>query len=349
MAGQLTDLLRGAAAEIRFGPDDRFPVVYDIAAAPESVLGAPGRRPWAIRSPPARRTVAAEPMKVAIDSYCYHRYFGEAYPGLQQPAGRTLTVWDFLRRARRLGVAGVSLESCFLPDDDDFFRRLRDALDAHGFDRVWAWGHPDGLRSGTDRRAARDLVRHLAHAHALGAPVMRIVGGNRRTRPASFAAHKRRLVGMLKGLLPAARDHGVVLALENHIDLTADEMVDVVTTLDSPWLGVCLDTGNNLRLHEDPVAVAEKLAPFARATHVKDVGTRPGDPKEFAFWPSVPLGRGLVDLGRVIGFLRKARYGGLLAIEVDYLHPDYGEEDRAVAASVKYLKGLLAGGRASKK
>jgi sugar phosphate isomerase/epimerase len=285
-------------------------------------------------------------MKVAIDSYCYHRYFGEVYPGLQQPADRAMTVWDFLRRARRLGVAGVSLESCFLPSDEDFLLRLRDALDSHGFERVWAWGHPEGLRSGEDQEAARDLVAHLAHARAVGAGVMRIVGGNRRTRPASFARHKRRLGGMLRKLLGAARDHGVVLALENHIDLTADEMADLVGTLDSPWLGVCLDTGNNLRLLEDPVAVAEKLAPLARATHIKDIGVRRGNPRDFAFWPSVPLGKGLVDLPRVLGLLRRAGYQGLLAIEVDYLHPDHGDEIRAVAASVKYLRGLLAAGPA---
>jgi sugar phosphate isomerase/epimerase len=121
-------------------------------------------------------------------------------------------------------------------------------------------------------------------------------------------------------------------------------MVDVITALDSPWLGVCLDTGNNLRLHEDPRVVAEKLAPFARATHVKDIGVQRGDPRDFAFWPSVPLGRGLVDVGHVVALLKKARYRGLLAIEVDYLHPEYGEEDRAVAASVKYLNGLLHAG-----
>jgi sugar phosphate isomerase/epimerase len=282
-------------------------------------------------------------MKIAIDSYCYHRYFGEVYPGLQQPPDRTMTVWDFLKRARQLGVAGVSLESCYLPSlDDDFLNRLRDTLDSYSFECVWAWGHPTGLCSGTDRQAACDLVGHLAHAQKVGARVMRIVGGNRRTRPASFAMHKRRLSGMLRKLLPAAEDRGIVLALENHIDLTADEMVDLITSLDSPWLGVCLDTGNNLRLFEDPLVAAEKLAPFARATHVKDIGVRPGNPRDFAFWPSVPLGRGLVDIGRVIALLRTARYQGLLAIEVDYLHPDYGEEDRAVAASVKYLKALLA-------
>jgi sugar phosphate isomerase/epimerase len=251
-----------------------------------------------------------------------------------------MSVWDFLKRAKRLGVAGVSLESCFLPSDDDFFRRLRDVLDDYGFERVWAWGHPNGLRSGTDHEAARDLVAHLEHARAIGAGVMRIVGGSRRTRPASFTQHRRRLGGMLKKLLPAAEDHGVVMAIENHIDLTADEMVDLIGTLNSPWVGVCLDTGNNLRLHEDPLIVAAKLAPLARATHVKDIGVRPGDPKDFAFWPSVPLGKGLVDIARVIELLRKADYKGLLAIEVDFLHPDYGDEDRAVAASVKYLRGL---------
>jgi sugar phosphate isomerase/epimerase len=285
-------------------------------------------------------------MKIAIDSYCYHRYFGEVYPGLQQPPGRTMTVWDFLKRARQLGVAGVSLESCYLPSgDDDLLYRLRDTLDSYNFERVWAWGHPNGLRSGTDRQAARDLVRHLAHAQTIGARVMRIVGGSRRTRPASYATHKRRLGGMLRTLLPAAEHHGIVLAMENHIDLTADEMVDLITSLDSPWLGVCLDTGNNLRLHEDPLVVAEKLAPLTRATHVKDIWVRPGDPKDFAFWPSVPLGQGLVDIRRVLALLKKARYQGLLAIEVDFLHPDHGEEDRAVAASVKYLKSLLAPAR----
>jgi sugar phosphate isomerase/epimerase len=282
-------------------------------------------------------------MKIAIDSYCYHRYFGEVYPGLQEPPKRPMTVWDFLKRARRLGVAGVSLESCYLPaDDETFLGRLRDTLDDYALERVWAWGHPSGLCSGTNQAAARDLVRHLDIAQRLGARVMRIVGGSRKTRPPSFAVHKRRLGGMLKKLLPAAQDHGIVLAIENHIDMTADEMVDLITTVDSPWLGVCLDTGNNLRLHEDPLVVAEKLAPFARATHIKDLWVRRGDPKDFHFWPSVPLGKGLVDIGRVVELLRRARYQGLLAIEVDYLHPDFGEEDRAVAASVRYLRGLLS-------
>src|SRR5436309_1234057 len=236
-------------------------------------------------------------MKLAIDSYCFHRYFGEVYPEIQQAPRRRMTVWDFLRRARRLGVQGISLESCYLPVEDvAFLARLRDTLDEMGFERVWAWGHPRGLCSGTNRAAAKDLVRHLNVARRLGASVMRIVGGSRHTRPARWAEHKRQLVKMLAGLVGPAEENGVVLAMENHIDLLADEMAEIITTVNSPWLGVCLDTGNNLRLFEDPVVVAKTLAPWARATHIKDLGARGGDPKQFDFWPSMPLGEGLVDL-----------------------------------------------------
>ncbi len=69
---------------------------------------------------------------------------------------------------------------------------------------------------------------------------------------------------------------------------------------------------------------------------------RPGDPSDIAFWPSVPLGEGLVDIGKVIGCLRKVGYKDLLASELDYPHPDYGDEDRAVAASVMHHKSILA-------
>jgi sugar phosphate isomerase/epimerase len=144
-------------------------------------------------------------MKLAIDSYCYHRQFGDAY-AWQKPAPKRMTIWDFLKRARQLKVSGVSLEACYLPSTASFLAELGAALDQYGFERVWAWGHPDGLRSGTDAAAARDLIRHLGIAAELGCKVMRIVGGSRRSRPPSWSAHKRQLGKLLKGLLGAAED-----------------------------------------------------------------------------------------------------------------------------------------------
>lgn len=94
---------------------------------------------------------------------------------------------------------------------------------------------------------------------------------------------------------------------------------------------------------------ARKLAPYARATHVKDIAantaTKHGNPRDFAFWPSVPLGQGVIDLAASLGLLRAAGYQGLLALEIDYLHPAYmeaGEADAAIAQSLDQLRGLLA-------
>jgi sugar phosphate isomerase/epimerase len=282
-------------------------------------------------------------MQIAIDSYCYHRYFGECYAGLEQDPGSRISVWDFLDKARNMGVAGVSLESCFIPfDETGLIERLRVELDMRKLERVWAWGHPNGLGSGTNADAALDLKRHLAIAEKLGSSVMRICAGGRRTRPASWAEHKRGLVHLLTPLLESAEQHGVVMAIENHIDLLADEMLDLMTTLDSPWLGVCFDTANNLRMFEHPVAVARKLAPYIKATHIKDVLPQRGDPALFKTWPSVPLGQGLVELPEILEVLRDVNYTGLLAVEIDYLHPLYREgqqdEELALIRSLAYLK-----------
>jgi sugar phosphate isomerase/epimerase len=282
-------------------------------------------------------------MKLGIDSYCYHRFFGDWYPDLQTDPGSRMTVWDFLDRARAYGAQGVSLESCYMPEmTEEFITRLRAKLSEFGLEPVWAWGHPDGLASGTRPEAVEDVVRHLEFTRRIGGRVMRICGGSRRTRPGSWTEHKAGLVPVLKALLAPAEQSGVVLAIENHIDLLADEMVEVIEAVNSPWLRVCLDTGNNLRLFEDPIVVAAKLAQYTAATHIKSLTTQRGDPKAFQFWPSVPLGEGLVDIAEVVRLLREARYTGLLAVEVDYLHPDYGDEDAAVSRSLRYLRALLS-------
>ena len=41
--------------------------------------------------------------------------------------------------------------------------------------------------------------------------------------------------------------------------------------------------------------------------------------------------------------LKDLNYGGLLAVELDFPHPDVGtNEDEAVEKSIKYLKKLIA-------
>ena len=94
------------------------------------------------------RKERATKMRVGIDSYCYHRLFGDVYPHQKDP-GRTITLEDFLKRAKELGVDGVSLESSYVPSTEKYnLAGIKGTLDEYGMDRVWAWGHPDGLEGG---------------------------------------------------------------------------------------------------------------------------------------------------------------------------------------------------------
>lgn len=282
-------------------------------------------------------------MQIAIDSYCYHRYFGEVYPGLETAPDHFMTLEAVIDRAKGFGVEGVSLESFMLDDTSPTrLEKLRQHLDDSGLSCVWAWGHPNGLGSGRHPHALSDLFFHVDIAQQLGADVMRICAGGRRTRPTEWGTHKTALLPLLQQASEYAAKVGVTLALENHVDLLVDEMVELIEAVDHPALGVCLDTANNLRMFEDPMRVIEKLAPYARATHLKDICAFQGDPKTFGFWPSVPLGQGLINIPRTLETLKHHGYRGLLALEIDYLHPHYGHEDEAVSDSLDYLRQTLA-------
>ena len=117
-------------------------------------------------------------MKIGIDSYCYHRFFGEVYDQQRKPA-KQMTLEDFIRRAKELGVDGVSLESCFIPRfDASYLSEVKGMLDEFKLDRVFAWGHPDGLEGGRNEKAFEEMVKSVEYAKAVGAKVMRVVGAS---------------------------------------------------------------------------------------------------------------------------------------------------------------------------
>jgi sugar phosphate isomerase/epimerase len=277
-------------------------------------------------------------MKVGIDSYCYHRYFGEVY-NFQTATDKRWTPEDFLKRAIELHVDGVSLETCFLPSVDiNYLSRLKATLDEHGLDRVVAWGHPDGLEGGRNQEALKDLIEYIEIADRMGSRVMRIVGSSLRFREEPHAPQIERLSGMLRQAVKVAEDKNVILAMENHIDFTATEILSLIKEVKSRYFGVNFDTGNALRLLEDPVKEAKLLAPYIHATHIKDLSPRKGgSPREWNFWESVPVGKGVVDVAGVMSVLRDQGYQGVLCVEVDCLKEEW-EEDEAVAISVDYLK-----------
>jgi sugar phosphate isomerase/epimerase len=258
-----------------------------------------------------------------------------------------MTMEDFLDFAAELGVDGVSLESCFFPSmDKSWFVELRARLDDFGLERVYAWGHPTGLEDGTNRAALEDLVAQIDNANLIDAKVMRVTPG---PGPNDWRYEPRqpRLDVLAGWFQEAAREAGrrdIRLAAENHGDYTAKEMLWLVEAVGSPYFGVNFDTGNFVRLLDDPVGAMEKLAEHVFATHIKDLKVR-GDvsPASWFFFSSTPVGEGLIDIGQIVRLLSEAGYDGLLAVEIDHLHPDYGyDEHLAVRQSIGELRRLVA-------
>ncbi len=291
----------------------------------------------------ALTTASPGTMRLGIESFSYHRYFGETGP-YERPLSRRWDIFDFVMRAAELGAEGVSLENCyFASTNGNVLARLRDTLDAAHLDRVLAWGHPDGLKMGRSAERIESLREHLRSARRLGAKVMRIVAGHPAYCAAeNFAARLSRLAPILRSLASEAADHDITLALENHGDFTSQELLALLTAVGHASLQVNFDTGNTLRVGEDPEEAARRLAERTACVHLKDVITLEesrGNPT--AFWPSVPLGRGEIDLPAVLATLHRSGFHGLVCIEMANMHPDWPDEDQAVAESVERLRAWL--------
>jgi len=281
-------------------------------------------------------------MKIGIDSYCYHRFFGEVYPQQQKPP-KDLTLEWFIKRAHELQVDGVSLESCFIPRlDMEYLSEIKGMLDEYKMDRVFAWGHPDGLEGGRNEKAFGDMMKSIEYAAAIGAKVMRVCGASLQFRNEPHAPMLDKLAKMFSQAVKEAAKHDVRIADENHIDFTSDEMVSLIEAVNSPHFGINFDTGNFMRVLDDPIKGMEKLAKHTLATHVKDLKpNRYAAVDDWFFFSSTPVGDGLVNNQKLAQLLKDANYQGFLAVEIDFLHPDYkADEDRAVAASVKELRRI---------
>ena len=147
------------------------------------------------------------------------------------------------------------------------------------------------------------LVKNWIEVAAkLGAPVLRIfsakqyVTGSERKRVFS------NIQWALSQCLPTAQKHGVVLGIQNHNDFlhTADQCFELIESMNSPWLGLVVDTGNFIA--EDPYKEIEKVIPLAVNWQIKEkilMNTMP-----------VPM-----DLERLCTMIRSSAYAGNLPIE----------------------------------
>ena len=127
----------------------------------------------------------------------------------------------------------------------------------------------------------------------------------------AFAGESRRRLAFAARI--AARER-MPLAVENHKDWTLDELTALLREFGSEWLGVCLDTGNNLALLDDAGEFVDALAPHAASTHLKDMALA-ADSEGFLL-AEVPLGTGMLDIPRIVRRIREARPGTPLTLEM---------------------------------
>jgi 3-oxoisoapionate decarboxylase len=105
--------------------------------------------------------------------------------------------------------------------------------------------------------------------------------------------------------VPIVERHRMPLGIENHKDWRVDQQVALLERYSSEYVGVCLDTGNNLAVLDDPIETVEKLAPWTFNVHFKDMAM---EECESGFLLSeVPLGEGMLDMPRITGIIRRAR------------------------------------------
>ena len=105
--------------------------------------------------------------------------------------------------------------------------------------------------------------------------------------------------------VPIVERYRMPLGIENHKDWRVDEQVPLLEHYSSEYLGVCLDTGNNLAILDDPIETIEALAPWTFNVHFKDMGL-----EECAtgfLLSEVPLGEGILDIPRTVDTIRRAR------------------------------------------
>jgi len=208
----------------------------------------------------------------------------------------------FLTYCHDLGAGGVQMG--IGKRDDVYITKLRRQAEE------WGIFVED---TGSLPRDQADLERFeasVATAASAGVRVMRVVmpskGSGRRYEAyksvEEFRQMRDRGRKALELAAPVMARHKIRLAVENHKDERVAEKLETIKRLSSEYVGVCVDTGNDIAFLEDPMAVVEAYAPWAFSVHLKDAAVREYD--DGFLLADVPLGDGILNLPKVVQILR---------------------------------------------
>lgn len=231
---------------------------------------------------------------------------------------------DFIGQAANWPVDAVELTSYFLPDPCPKNRayELKRLAHIHGLDiSGGAIGNNFTYQPGSAKAKEQMAYtrRWIETYSQMGAPVIRVFAGN----PDAEADKKQAVKNIIQNLKQAcnyAEDYGVILAMENH-DFTTniDRYLEIVDSVDSPWFGANLDSGN-LAKTPDPYADLARIAPHAVNAQIKVV---------------IPVNgvKQPADFAKLMQILKDANYTGYVVLE-------YEEAEDPMIEIPKYLNHM---------
>ncbi len=239
----------------------------------------------------------------------------------------------FLETAADLGVGLVQIADNLPLDalDDEALNALVVKAKTLGID----------MEVGTRGIAPEHLLRYLDIAQRCGSPIVRVVVDTATHHPTPDE-----IVSTLRELMPAYERANVSLAIENHDRFPVAVLADILRRIDSPHVGICLDTVNSFGSLEGPEVVVQTLAPYVVNLHVKDF-TIQRVPSNMGFTiEGTPAGQGKLDVPSLVGQLQSMgrQFSAILELwpspEVD-IEATVEKEHAWARESVDYLKTFL--------
>ncbi|MCD6365459.1 MAG: sugar phosphate isomerase/epimerase [Planctomycetes bacterium] len=279
-------------------------------------------------------------MKLAIDSFSYHLHMGKHW---FRPATPRDLRW-YCDASRKLGADGLHIDPAHIDLTRDS-KWLADYAAAHGL----------YMKLGASGTSPEQLAAPLATAERIGSPLLRtFIGGSCADGREATAARARAARDALARSAELAEKHGVVIAVEDHGDVFLEDML-VLLEVDSPFLGVCYDSGNFAAVGDDPVWALQAVVDRIVCTHLKDMcpGERFPDAKSFGLpgkeFHFCALGDGELPLERIVSILRSAHGDGMhITIEIHSAYRRSLSEEQLlafeadnVARSVTYARDVL--------
>lgn len=160
-------------------------------------------------------------------------------------------------------------------------------------------------------------------AKTLGCHRVKFTGSKRGTN-----GGLRTVIATLKELAPAAESMGILIAVENHANNVLeniDDYEELFAAIDSPNVGLCLDTG-----HFDGAGVP--IPKVIERFHARTVHVDLKDCQSFGKYKTVNFGDGITDLHGTVKALLDHDYQGYLVVEqAPPIRPEKLAEDLSAA------------------